>query len=930
MTLRLSASRLNSFLGCQHHAALWLAGEKPPEEDNASLELVRRKGFEHEALVLGSLERELGPAVSIPETALLPDRIAATRAAMERGAPLIYQGAFANDRWVGFPDFLVRRQADGSSRWVYEPEDAKLARKAKAEHLIQLNIYAHLIEESSGADARFGAIHVGGGAPAERFDLGQTRHITARLKGKFEAFQDLLERQTKPVRSAACAQCPYQTRCDAEWRAADSPVFVAGITSDQIVRLGGASITTMSQIAALEPTQPVARIGAKSFDRLVRQAHLQKVAVGKGQHLVQLLPVEPVRGFSLLPTPEQGDLFFDMEGDPLYPEGLEYLFGVYGPLGEKGEEAFVPFWAHDHAAEKRAFETLMDMFGRHLERYPKARIYHYAAYEPVALKKLAMRYATREAELDALLRHHTFVDLYTVARQAIRASTEGYSLKDLEKIYWGGRSGEVTNAGDSIVEYERWRETGEQSILNAICLYNEDDCVSTSRLRTWLETLRPAGAVYDLTDPRADDPEGEARAAAREAFEQKRRDVAALVRAGAFGDEDSRDLVAELLWFHQRAQKPVWWQIFDRQTWTDEELTEDIESLGGLTLRGQVQDKRSFVATYAFEPQETRLKEGSTPKISATLENAGSITELSAEDGRVVLRRGTAKGDFPTSCSLSPGSPIKQDKLIEGVVSLAGRVAHDPTSDQAFVDLLMGRTPRLRGRQDGLPVIAMGEDALAGAIAAVRDLDTSCLVIQGPPGTGKTWTTARAVVALLQDGKRVAVSSNSHKAINNLLEAVEAHAREIGFSFSGAKKDGRDEGNAYLGELVVSVESSGDVQMSHRLVGGTAFHFATELPLSYDYLFVDEAGQVALGNLAAMAGCARNLVLVGDQMQLPQPVQGVHPGKSGLSCLDYAMENLPTVPVERGILLNVSRRMHPSICNFISVAMYDGRLTAHP
>jgi hypothetical protein len=40
------------------------------------------------------------------------------------------------------------------------------------------------------------------------------------------------------------------------------------------------------------------------------------------------------------------------------------------------------------------------------------------------------------------------------------------------------------------------------------------------------------------------------------------------------------------------------------------------------------------------------------------------------------------------------------------------------------------------------------------------------------------------------------------------------------------------------------------------------------------YLFVDEAGQVSVANLVAMAPCAENIVLLGDQMQLGQPIQG--------------------------------------------------------
>lgn len=38
---RLSPSRLNDFLSCAHHSALWLAGVKAPELDDATLELVR-------------------------------------------------------------------------------------------------------------------------------------------------------------------------------------------------------------------------------------------------------------------------------------------------------------------------------------------------------------------------------------------------------------------------------------------------------------------------------------------------------------------------------------------------------------------------------------------------------------------------------------------------------------------------------------------------------------------------------------------------------------------------------------------------------------------------------------------------------------------------------------------------------------------------
>jgi len=172
---------------------------------------------------------------------------------------------------------------------------------------------------------------------------------------------------------------------------------------------------------------------------------------------------------------------------------------------------------------------------------------------------------------------------------------------------------------------------------------------------------------------------------------------------------------------------------------------------------------------------------------------------------------------------------------------------------------------------------------------------------------------------------------NSHRAINNLLAEVEKRAIKAGVNFTGAKRASKSQReSAHDGPFVSSVFDSGDVQAHHQLVGATAFHLALPDEVGAYYLFVDEAGQVSLGNLVAMAGCAKNIVLVGDQMQLPQPVQGVHPGQSGLSCLDYLMEDHATVPPDRGILLDVSWRMHPEVCRFISDAFYDGRLHAHP
>ena len=925
----LSASRLNDFLGCQHAVALWLAGVKPDEDTDEMLKLIRDKGFEHEAQVLARLEAMHGPAAKIPSEGTLDERVRLTKDAIDAGAKLIYQGALSREPWLGYPDFLIRPEdANGAA---YRPEDAKLARRAKGEYVLQLGIYAELLQEMYSTPIGGGAIHVAAGDP-EQIDLRRTRYILKRLMDRFERFVADDKMTTKAVPCAACAQCDYKARCDDEWRKADSPIFVAGLSGAQLTKMAAAGVQTLTQLAKLPAGTKVDGMGVETVAKLSAQARLQLAARESGKPAYELLSRSRGRGFAMLPAPDDGDLFFDMEGDPLAGTGIEYLFGVYGRLDGAAEPTFWPIWGHDAAQEKTAFETVMRLFVDQVRRHPNAHIYHYAAYEPNALKRLAMRYATMEAELDQLLRECRFVDLYRVTVQALRASTESYSIKDLEALYWRDRSGEVKTAAASIVEYERWTISRDDTILDSIAAYNKDDCVSTDQLRDWLESLRPAGVGLEVVDERT---EKQGQSEERAQLEARKQVLAAAVRASAHGDGRVRDLVAELLWFHQRSQKPGWWALFERQGWLEDELIDDAESLGGVQLDPDVAPvpvKKSTDTTYKFPPQDTKLKDGDTPRIAETLGTCGTIVDISAEDGRLVLRRGVKSAPLPERFSLVP-APINQQGVPDAVFAFAGRFVQGPNfSDQALLDILMRRAPRFKGRAAGQAIRVPDESLTDAVIRAVMDLDHSYLFIQGPPGTGKTYTAAKAIVALLRAGKRVGVSSNSHKAINRLLSEVEDRAKDTNFRFRGAKKGNRDDADTYFDSLnITTIIKSEEATRDHELVGGTVFHFCREDQRgAYDYLFVDEAGQVSLGNLVAMAGAASNIVLVGDQMQLPQPVQGVHPGETGLSSLEYLLEDKATVPEDCGILLNETRRLHPVLCSFVSDAIYDGRLHAHP
>lgn len=141
---------------------------------------------------------------------------------------------------------------------------------------------------------------------------------------------------------------------------------------------------------------------------------------------------------------------------------------------------------------------------------------------------------------------------------------------------------------------------------------------------------------------------------------------------------------------------------------------------------------------------------------------------------------------------------------------------------------------------------------------------------------------AHSIVEMLSRGNRVGVSSHSHKAINNLLKAVEMAATDRGLRFSGIKKSSFEEQFLNGSMIEDTLDNKVATVNGHDLIAGTAWLFARpELDQQLDYLFIDEAGQVSLANTIAMGVCAKNVILVGDQMQLSQPIQGTHPGRSG-------------------------------------------------
>lgn len=930
-----SPTDLVNFLGCSHSTVLDLkafSGALKRDDVSESDKLLRRKGDEHEAAYLQSLKDEGRNVAEIPKDCSDAERIRLTKEAMRKGADVVFQAALQGDNWRGYADFLIKTNLPSAlGAYSYETTDTKLARHPKVSHLIQLGVYSDLLAKQQEVTPAQSHIVLGDNSHAS-FPVGDFASYIRHAQQRLEDFAGTPPADSYPAPCAHCSNCHWQETCTAQWENDDDLSLVANLRRSQAVKLERAGVPTVAALATLPADTHIPDLNPQVFERLRAQAVLQDHKRRTGENRFELIASDPGRGFSRLPKPDPGDLFFDMEGDPLFPDGLEYLFGLCSL--QDGKLVFKAFWAHSHEEERTTFGQFMEFLAQHLTAHPEAYIYHYNHYETTAMKRLACRYAVAEHQLDDLLRRMKFVDLYKVVREAVRVSESSYSLKNLETFYMGKREGEVANAGDSIVVYNRWRETSEPQLLEQIAAYNEVDCISTAKLRDWLLTHRANGiAWFDGPVAPADADGAAEKDVARLEREARYADYQGrLMGAATDAEGDYRCQLADLLEFHAREARPQWWEFFDRQSRFEDEWLDDTECLAGLTLAKPAEPvKRSFLFTYRFPPQETKRRAGDPVYDLATLTPAGTIEELDEANLLVSIKRGVKGGALPNDLNIGPGGPINSDALREAIYRFATDVLAGKNSYPAIRDILSKALPRIHAHTAGEAIVS-GADLLAATTEAVAGLTDSYLFIQGPPGAGKTHTSAHVIVELIRRGKKVGVAANSHKAIHNLLDMVEGMAKARGVRFHGIKKSsgGNDE-SAYSGDFIQSEDKSENISLNASLLAGSAWLFAhARFDRHLDYLFIDEAGQVSVANVIAMGTAARNIVFVGDQMQLGQPIQGVHPGEAGSSILDFLLGDQATVAPDRGIFLNLTRRLHPTVCQFISEAFYEGRLAPDP
>jgi predicted RecB family nuclease len=958
--LKLSPSDLTQFMRSPFASYMDRKAAEFPEikalrnDDDAMMKSLQKKGYTHEDNIVEELKQEGLRVVEISNDGSQSQQVADTLLALCSGADVVTQARLELNDFGGYADYLVKAPGDSLlGDYHYEVWDAKLSKTVKPYFAIQMCLYAEMLEEIQGRLPDRVLVVLGNGV-RHPIPLSDCYAYYKSLKRDFLSFLADFDPEQEPDPADSSSWGNWEAYAKQLLAERDHLIQVANINRSQIKKLNAAGIYTMAELAVTSERVP--GLNPQIFERLKAQASIQIESRGSDVPAFRVLPHKAgdKLGLALLPPASPQDIFFDIEGYPLDDGGLEYLWGATY-FDDAKVRQFRDFWAHDHEQEKQAFQEFIAWTYGRWTKDPSMHIYHYANYEIAACRKLMGRYGICEHEVDQLLRNEVFVDLYKVVKGGILLGEPRYSIKNVEHLYRGKRDTDVASGGDSVAVYEEWRDkhaAGKEGatwdtspILKSIRDYNIDDCDSTQELVDWLRARQEeVGITFLGKEP------VEERELKEEIVERNELRDQLLAKAGELQDSDPArsTLTANLAWmleFERREAKPIFWKLFDRLGMNAEELADDLECLANCERTSRAPFKLSDnprARKKGYEYQFDTLQEfkgaassfyllGEEKEDGKPLKANYSTEYSDLENGFVVLENTKFLPDYVT---LIPDQYVNPASIPEAINNQVAAFEKGKLEPSAIIDFLTRAKPRIKGHEAGTALVdnaLPSSERLKRVTEIVQNLDNSYLTIQGPPGAGKSYTAKHVITELVRIGAKVGITSNSHKAINHLLISTAKQCKEecVNGDFICTKNT-----DSELEELGISVVTNGDIAERVEpgcVIGTTAWGFTrADMAGQLDYLFVDEAGQVATARLLAVSQSANNLVLLGDQMQLGQPSQASHPGESGLSVLDYLLHEKPTIPADMGIFLDTTYRMHEAVNRFISEQIYEGRLHSDP
>ena len=573
-------------------------------------------------------------------------RGAATEQAIRDGVDVVYQARLRRRRaGAGSPT-----SSSGSRDGSYEAVDTKLARHAKPSYILQLCFYSEQLGRIQGREPE--QIHVcsGSGERAVVPARGVRRVLPARPRAARAVRRRAAGRPSRGRSTTAASATSSRSATSTGTRSTTSRASPASGAS-QIEKLMPPGSRRSPRSAAPRPSRRRG-LSPETYAKLRQQAELQLQRRETGATVYELLAAAPERGFALLPEPSPGDLFFDFEGNPFWDERRRASSTSGASSTPTGE--FTPLGATTATSERRAFEQFVDLVHERLAEHPDMHVYHYAAYELTALKRLPGRYGTRE---DGDRRPAAPRRLRRPA-QASSATAPRLACPATGSRSWRRSSTSSARPSQGRRHVDRRLRAlacrrGDRRSSAQIDAYNEEDCIATLLLRDWLLELRGRGARALRAVPAA-------RAARAEGAEPEKRSSARRCarRCSTPGEERGRRSCSTTT---AARRKPVWWAFFDR-----------LEHDAGGAGRGRRVDRpRSSPSASRSRSQalagrtRSRSRRRSTSSSAATTSvdpatgkpRGRARSRSTARRATLELKRGPKLDDVPLPRALIPGGP---------------------------------------------------------------------------------------------------------------------------------------------------------------------------------------------------------------------------------------------------------------------------------
>lgn len=1012
---------------------------------------------------LQSLVKHPSPLCTIPFAH--PERHELTRKAVQDRVPLIRGAALRDDKLDGYADVLIRADLDPFlpqhmrerlHPLAYSVCEIKFATNQTPDHILQTASYFSLLNNllhDIGCDS---------GASGAYLWLGSENSEPVRLPSRPLVFlyqntlfdyvkylRDFPELKSPPLPDSSLPNLsPWSCVAEKFLLDTDSLCLIAGITRVMAKTISrSTNLSTLTQFSSLSQKAVTSLVSKGNLPltsiRLHKQASMQAQTRLNPDCRIAFEIIK--NSGRTLPKPSPQDIYFDIEGYPLVPQGgLEYLFGA---LCTRTEE-FVTWWAHSREQEEEAFIRLVDWVQKRitLNSTIQPHIYHYGHYEIVALSRVASRVKTplgmhAAITFENIVELGYFFDVYKFVKAAVVIGDSSYSIKTVEKLAGVIRDDDdLVDAQSSVGLYFEWRRSSldnecnigvaadenSHPMLNEIFVYNRRDCQSLEQVVDWLRDRVPliknsdinnisrdgensntssssSGSVdqeskEDLFMPGSCGRTLELRLADSEAIRRGLELSEVLLKKGSSVLEKPAALcLAHILQYYVRESSPDRRVFRERveiaSTTSYDDLFNDEKCIVGVRFVGSVKQPESrngIIHAYEFNiSQATTLTETNrvafvvpSSKRSSDRDSQRTIAGFFSIKGIVdngngkccaYISGGTKSNITPPKFGVLVSAddlticdgPLRQSVLrrAEELVSSNG-----PIQMSSLTKSFLNRETAVEDDQTDAKWLRLFADGVSDRETISAFLGSRrkprAFVMQGPPGTGKTRLSGQLISDLVTKyNLTVSVTSNSHAAIDNLLCSVveagvnpdlvwkvgtrtaddfgvgfKSNVRDISVSpLTQTKTDNEnngmtDDGNGGSNDDQKILQSKKKNRRKYHgaVVGATCYQLCREENEgTFDVLFVDEASQVPMAHVVAVSGCARYVVLVGDQQQLEMPVKGAHLGGTGQSCLGYVVgEGVVTVEAQRGIFLNTSYRMNEKLCSFVSNSFYDGALQA--